>query len=293
MGSMPGMTIAAARRALAAAFRQSGIDTPELDARILVGHALGLDHTALAVSANRTLGPDEARWIDALAARRLRQEPVARIVGAKEFWGLPLQITSATLVPRPETETVVQAALKAIDALGTRASAYRIADLGAGSGAILLALLSELPCAQGVGTDRSHDAIAVARANAARLGLASRATMIVSDFGAALGGGFDLVVSNPPYIATGDIAKLPPDVRHDPELALDGGPDGLAAYRAIAADALRLIKPLGHLVVELGAGQLIAVTKLLRDEGLAAASALHDLNGIPRALQVGVATMTR
>lgn len=290
---MQGVTIAEARRALADAFRNAGLDSPELDARLLAGHALALDHTALAANPGRMLDPRESAALAALATRRLAREPVARILGAKEFWGLSLRITRATLVPRPETETVVQAALAAIDARGARMHPLLLADLGTGSGAILLALLSELPHAFGVGTDRSHAALAVARENAARLGFSSRAVMAVGDYGAPLAGGFDLVVSNPPYIATGDIADLAPEVRHDPLHSLDGGADGLDGYRAIAADARRLIKPQGHLVLELGAGQANAVAKLLQFEGLSPAPARADLSGIPRALSAGVATMTR
>jgi release factor glutamine methyltransferase len=208
----------------------------------------------------------------------------------KEFWGLPLRITTATLVPRPETETVVEAALAAIDAAGPRARALRIADLGTGSGALLLALLSELPYAIGVGTDVSLAALAIAHDNAERFGLLPRAQFVVCDFGAALAGGFDLVVVNPPYIASGDIAALPPEVRHDPRLALDGGTDGLACYRAIATDARRLIAPAGHLVVELGIGQEAAVGALLRSEGLIALPARCDLSGMPRALTAHPAT---
>jgi release factor glutamine methyltransferase len=290
---MQGMTIAAARRALSDAFRQNGIDSPELDARILIGHLLDLDHTALATSANRALDENEARALTALAARRIAHEPIARIIGSKEFWGLQLRITPATLVPRPETETVVEAALAAIDADGPRTRPLWIADLGTGSGAILLALLSELPCAFGIGTDLSQEALATARDNAIRHGLSRRAAMLACDFGSALSGGFDLVVANPPYIAAKDIASLSPEVRRDPRRALDGGPDGLAAYRTIAADAHRLIKPLGHLVLELGTGQADAVTKLLLAENLAPTQVRSDLNGIPRALTASVATMTR
>jgi release factor glutamine methyltransferase len=290
---MQGMTIAAARRALSDAFRQSGVDSPELDARILIGHLLDLDHTALATSADRTLDENEARALTALAARRIAHEPIARIIGKKEFWGLQLRITPATLVPRPETETVVEAALAAIDADGPRMRPLKIADLGTGSGAILLALLSELPCAFGIGTDLSQEALATARDNAIGHGLSRRAAMLACDFGSALSGGFDLVVANPPYIAAKDIASLSPEVRCDPLRALDGGPDGLAAYRTIAAGAHRLIKPLGHLVLELGTGQADAVTKLLLAENLASTQVRSDLNGIPRALTASVATMTR
>ena len=277
----PGLTVEQARRTLGAALRAAGLDTPELDARILVGHALGLDHTGLAVVAARPLAAAETAGIAALAARRLAGEPVARIVGRREFWGLPLIVTPAVLVPRPETETVVELALALIDRPGPRARALRIADLATGSGAILLALLSELPNAHGIGTDIEAGALAVARANAELLGLQNRAHFVASDYGSALRGPFDLVVSNPPYVATSEIARLAPEVReHDPRRALDGGADGLAAYRTIAADAARLAGPL---VVEIGAGQQRDVEFLFAREGLAIAEARHDLSGIVRA----------
>src|SRR5262249_36399296 len=166
------LTIAAARRTMAQSFRAAGLDSPELDARILVGHALGLDQAALAAAGVRVLARLERDTIEALARRRLAREPVARIVGYKEFWSLKLSLTEATLVPRPETETVVEAALAAIDAQCPRARVRRIADLGTGSGALVLALMSELPSAFGVGTDTGERALTVARANAERLGVA-------------------------------------------------------------------------------------------------------------------------
>ena len=228
-----GISIAAARRALAESFRLAGVDTPELDARLLVGHALGLDHTGLATAAERALTPPETEAIAGLAMRRLAHEPVARIVGKKEFWGLALRVTPAVLVPRPDTETVVEAALAAAGRSGPRSRALRIVDIGVGSGALLLAILSELPNASGVGTDRSLAAIETARSNAVRLGLSSRAAFVACDYGAALSGGFDMVVSNPPYIPTNHIATLAPEVRDfEPRPALDGGNDGLDAYRA-------------------------------------------------------------
>ena len=275
----PGTTVEQARRCLAASFRNAGLDTPDLDARVLVGHALGLDHAALVAAAAQSLG-DNAAAVAALEQRRLAGEPVARIIGAREFWGLLLAVTPAVLVPRPETETVVELALSLVD---DRKRSLRIADLGTGTGAILLALLSELPNATGIGTDLSPDALDVARRNAAALGLGGRARFIVSDFATGLTGRFDLVMSNPPYVATSDIATLAREVRdHDPRLALDGGADGLAAYRAIAADAPRLIG--GHLVVEIGAGQQPDVAFLLAEKGLAIAAVRHDLYGIARAV---------
>jgi release factor glutamine methyltransferase len=293
ISALQGLRIAQARRVLADAFRRADIDAPDLDARLLVGHALGLDHTALAAAADRALDPKEAHVLAAFARRRLACEPVARIIGSKEFWGLSLKITPATLVPRPETETVVEAALAALDDSGARSRPLRIADLGTGSGAILLALLTELPNAHGIGTDISLPALATARENAARLGVSARTAFVACDFGSALAGNFDLVVANPPYIATGELAGLMPEVRYDPPRALDGGTDALTAYRAIAAQAPRLIVSNGHLVLELGLGQAESVAKLLHLAGLAPASPRIDLSAIPRALTASVATMPR
>jgi release factor glutamine methyltransferase len=281
------LTVEAARRLWAAEFRAHGIETPELDARLLVGNALGLDHAALAAASARILNADEANAIAALAHRHLLHEPVARIIGMKEFWSLPLRIDAATLVPRPETETIVEAALAAIDRRGLRARALRIADLGTGSGAILLALLTELQNAFGVGSDASLRALAVARDNARRLGL-HHAAFVACDMAAALHGPFDVIVSNPPYIASDDIATLPPEVRlFDPHLALDGGTDGLDCYRAIAATAPALLAPDGVIVVELGAGLAEPVAALFAAAGLAPSPPRSDLSGVPRALVAG------
>jgi release factor glutamine methyltransferase len=287
----PGTTVEAARHALAAAFRNAGIDTPQLDARILVGHALGVDHTALATNAKRQLHAAETDAIAALAVRRIAREPVARIIGYKEFWGLRLRVTPATLVPRPETETVVEAALAAVDAAGPRNRILRIADLGTGTGALLLALLSELPNASGVATDISLNALEIARGNAIRLGLDNRAHFVACDFGAALLGKYDLVVSNPPYVSSNELAALAPEAASDPSLALEGGPDGLTCYRAVAAGALRLLAPSGELVVELGVGQQSLVTALFRAQGLETSSVRPDLAGIPRALSARAAIL--
>jgi release factor glutamine methyltransferase len=278
------LSVAEARRSWAAKFRNCGIESPELDARILIGHALGLDHASLAAAASRQLSANEQNSIAVLARRRLAYEPVARIVGFKEFWSLRLRVTAATLVPRPETETVVEAALEAIEQRGARSRPLRIADLGTGSGAILLALLSELSQAFGVGSDVSAAALAVARGNATRLGLRA-ANFVACNMAAALRGPFDLIVSNPPYIASSDILALAPEVRDfDPRAALDGGPDGLNFYRAIAAAAPALLAPDGVLIVELGAGQADAVAGLFVAAGLAQARPHADLTGVPRAL---------
>lgn len=285
-----GMNVMQARRLLTGLLREDGIKSADLDARLLICAALAIDHTSLASQSDRILSAADAQAVCALATRRLRREPVARILGCKEFWGLRLRLSPETLVPRPETETIVEAALAAMH--DRRGHSLRIADLGTGSGAILLALLSELPRAFGVGTDRSADAIATARANASHLHLSQRAVFASCDFSSALGGSFDLLVSNPPYIASGDIHHLQAEVRdHDPRLALDGGADGLAAFRAIAADARRLLAAGGVLVVELGAGQLAAVSGIMANAGLTPAGlARADLAGMPRALTLAISS---
>lgn len=286
MPNPAGTTIEDARRALTQLFAQHGIDSPALDARLLVAHALRLDHAGLAAAASRTLSDAERDTVAAFAQRRLAAEPVARIVGEKEFWSLALRLSPDTLVPRPETETVVEAALAALPAAGTGAPAPRIADLGTGSGALLLAILHERRDAFGIGTDISAGALACARANAQRLQLASRAAFVACDLAGALRGPFDLMVSNPPYVASAQIATLAPEVRDfDPRRALDGGADGLAFYRRIAGEAANLLAPQGALVVELGAGQLEPVSGIMAQAGLVPPEpARRDLAGIPRGL---------
>jgi release factor glutamine methyltransferase len=280
------LSVDAARRALSRAFRDHGLESPDLDARLLTAHALGLDHSQLAAAATRDLTRSEVDKVNRAAARRLSREPVARILGRKEFWNLTLTITEAVLVPRPETETIVEVALEVIAARGLRSGAIRILDLGTGSGALLLALLSELPNAFGVGTDLDVDALVVARDNAARFGVGRRAVFVAGNYGDAVAGGFDLVVANPPYVATNDVATLAPEVRdYDPILALDGGADGLHAYRAIADVADRLLLREAHLVVEIGIGQGAAVSALFAAAGLDIRPGVRrDLAGIPRAL---------
>ena len=277
------LCVDAVRRDVAQRFRDRGLDTPDLDARLLVGHALGLDHTALMAAGKRRLEAAEIAQIESLGARRLRREPIARITGTKEFWGLTFKITPAVLVPRPETETVIEQALAAVDRTGARSRALRMADLGVGSGAILIALLAELPNACAIGTDRDPAALALARENARRLGVATRAAFVACDFGAAVKPGCDLVVTNPPYIRTDEIAGLEPDVREfDPRGAIDGGPDGLAAYRAIAIHAQHILAPGAHLIAEIGKGQGEAVAALFATAGFGRISIVPDLAGISR-----------
>ena len=282
----PGPSIESARRTLAAQLKSAGNDEAELDARMLVGAALDLDLTGMIAQASRKLTSVETALLAQYAQRRIAGEPIARILGQKEFWGLPLQLSPATLVPRPDTETVVELALQLLRAGGELDRSLRIADLGTGSGAILLALLSELPAAKGFGTDISEEALQTAAANAARAGLSDRATFIACDYASGLAGQFDLIVSNPPYIRSSDIAGLAAEVaNHDPLAALDGGADGLDAYRTLIPQAARLLAPGAVLVVEAGQGQSGLIEALMTAAGLTAATAPKaDLAGIPRAV---------
>jgi release factor glutamine methyltransferase len=284
--SFAGQTVEVARRLLAARFKSASIDCAELDARILTGAVLGLDLTGMITAANRLLTSDESIRLQDFTRRRLAGEPVARILGLREFWGLPLQLSAATLVPRPDTETVVELALQMLRASAPVGRPLRIADLGTGSGAILLALLSERPDAFGYGTDLSVEALRTAQRNAVDLGLASRAEFVACDYAAALSGTFDLIVSNPPYIRSADIAGLATEVRdHDPLAALDGGIDGLDAYRALIPQAARLLAPAGGLAVEVGQGQSAAVEQLMAAAGLIPEGLPRtDLAGIRRAV---------
>jgi release factor glutamine methyltransferase len=283
--SFTGQTIETARRKLAERFRNGGTDSAELDARLLTGDVLGLDLTGMIAAANRMLTSRESNRLESFAQRRLAGEPVARILGHKEFWGLSLQLSPATLVPRPDTETVVELALEILRA-GASDRPLRIADLGTGSGAILLALLAELPQAQGIGTDISTAALQTAAANAARAGLAKRAGFVACDYASGLCGPFDLIVSNPPYIRSADIAGLAIEVRdHDPPAALDGGPDGLDAYRVLIPQAADRLAPGAALVVEAAQGQSADIEALMKAAGLMAAWPIKaDLAGVRRAV---------
>jgi len=284
--SFAGQTVEATRRKLAAKFKSCGIDSAELDARILVGAVLGLDLTTLIAQARRSLTPDESRRLEVFAERRAAGEPVARILGFKEFWGLRLQLSAETLVPRPDTETVVELALEVRQGQQRLDRAMRIADIGTGSGAILLALLSEIPEAEGVGTDISLPALQTAKTNAARLGLGKRAAFVACNYTAALSGPFDLMVSNPPYLRSAEIAGLEREVRNfDPLAALNGGADGLDAYRAIIPAAAGLLAPAGALIVEAGLGQSTQIQGLMMASGLTLERIPKaDLAGVPRAV---------
>ena len=279
-------TIEAARRDLGRRLKAAGIESPELDARLLVGAALDLDLTNLVAQANRTLSPNDAARLIAFGKRRLAGEPVARIIGEKEFWGLRFKLSRDTLVPRPDTETVVEAALDFARSVKPGPS-RRILDIGTGSGAILLAVLSELPLATGIGTDISAGALGTANQNAASLGLSDRVTFVASDYFSAVTGTFDVIVSNPPYVRTADIESLAPEVRrHEPRRALDGGADGLVAYRMLCTQARNHLVQGGTLIVEVGHDQAEAVARLMTAESLSVIRPFRrDLAGVPRVVE--------
>jgi len=281
------------RRSLQRAFveatqilRQAGIETPELDARVLVCHAARLSHEAYIARAGEALSADAAARLDGAIARRLEREPVARITETREFYGRHFALGPAALDPRPDTETLVEAALDLVVKMGWQEKPLKLLDLGTGTGAILVTLLAELPRARGFGTDLSLDALAIAAANARRHGVSCRASFIAGDWLDAVAGTFDLVLSNPPYLAAAEITGLAEEVAaYDPRLALDGGPDGLAAYRRIAARACEVLAEDGRLLVEIGPGQSGAVAAILEEAGLrpdASGSIRRDLAGRPR-----------
>ncbi len=270
-------------RTLAARFAAAGLDTPEREARALLRAALGLSDLDLVARGDVAVADDDAARLESLATRRASGEPLARLTGHREFWSLDFALAPDTLVPRPDTETLIEAALEAFP---DHTRALHILDLGTGSGAILAALLSEYPAAWGLGVDLSEGAARQARANLERLGLADRAAILVGAWDAGISGRFDLVVSNPPYIASTDIPMLEVEVRtHDPLLALDGGADGLDAYRAIAAALPRLLAPGGRAILELGIGQETDVAALLAASGVPAdGPARRDLGDVARAI---------
>ena len=260
-------------------------EQPRSEARRLVEAALDWPVARQLADPDRIIDAASVEALDALLHRRAeRQEPLSRILGRREFWGLSLEIEGATLDPRPDTETLVELALDLFSG-PERSPPLQILDLGTGSGALLLALLSEYPEAQGLGVDQDSDTLATATRNAARLGLGGRARFEVSDWLSEVSGRFDLIVSNPPYIPTEDLAGLDRAVRDfDSPLALDGGKDGLAFYARTLREAGRCLAPGGVLILELGIGQADSVQALGRDSGWSLRSLRDDLAGIPRAM---------
>jgi len=258
----------------------AGVDTPVLDARLLLEAGAGVSRLEIVTDPRREMSDAQVDAVNALTKRREAREPVSHIVGHKHFWTLDLDVNADVLTPRPETEFVVEAGLQAT--LPANA-AHRILDLGAGSGAIILALLKDRPNATGVAVDISERALDVVRKNAVKLGVADRLEIRQNDWAKDLDERFDLVVSNPPYIRTSDIEGLAPEVsRFEPHLALDGGEDGFVAYRIIAAALPRLLKAGGTFALEVGLGQAEGVKALVEAEGLIAEEPRRDLAGIPR-----------
>lgn len=262
-------------------FRRAGIDTPELDARLLAELAFGMERLEL-VNRERETAPAEALTrLQGYATRRLRGEPVVRIIGEKEFWGLPFTLNAATLVPRPETEMLVRWGLEILKGRTHK----QMLDLGTGTGCVPIAILTESPSASAVATDLASEAIIAALWNADRHGVAKRFDARHGSWFDPLrvGESFDLITSNPPYVESADIEKLAPEVKdHDPLLALDGGPDGLDAYRIIVGEARHWLKPGGALAVEIGSLQSAAVRRLFIDAGFRDVAMEKDLGGLDR-----------
>ncbi|MEQ9145656.1 MAG: peptide chain release factor N(5)-glutamine methyltransferase [Parvibaculaceae bacterium] len=269
-------------RDLVRRLRENAVASPELDARLLLSVATGISDVSLIADPDVSVDAEACARLETLVRRRLEGEPVSRILGTREFWGLEFLLGSETLDPRPDSETLIEAVLEAVD---DRQAALRVLDLGTGSGCLLLALLSELPNATGLGIDCAEGALAVARQNAEHLGLAGRVQFQQGDWGKGLEPGFDLVVSNPPYIPTPDLDGLGREVRdHDPLRALDGGADGLDAYRVLAPCTERLLVPGGLAFWEFGIGQADDVSQIAEEASLTVAGTARDLGGLARVL---------
>ena len=261
------------------ALENAGSESPKLDAELLLAHVWGITRVKLLTSHDNGLTEAQEREFQVLLSRRLKREPMAYIVGSKEFWSLDFKVSSAVLCPRPDTEILVQAALKMVH----RSQPLRILDLGTGSGAILLSLLSELPHATGTGVDISPQAIEIAKENASHLGLASRAEFLLGSWCDGLLGQFDLIVTNPPYIESSAISGLEPEVAvFEPKLALDGGVDGLDAYRLLASQVPLFLRSGGWVVFEVGEAQALAVQQLMSEQKLENFSIAKVYQGIDR-----------
>ena len=270
------LTLVQAWKSAKARLDATGISGPVIDARLLVEAAADASRSDIITDPQRALTPEQEARLEDYLSRREHREPVSHILGRKGFWKIMLRVTPDVLTPRPDTETVVEYVLRDFP----EHAAWQVLDLGVGSGAILLAILAERPAAKGLGIDISEEALAVARDNAASLGLEGRLALMRSDWTALLGEGtFDLVVSNPPYIATDVIETLEPEVRdHEPRLALEGGADGLDHYRVLAPEILRVLRPGGQFAVEIGYDQKDAVEALFREAGAMGVHTMRDLS---------------
>lgn len=278
-------TLLTAWKAAAATLKAGRIDSPSIDARLLLEVAAGCSRTDILTDPYRVVTGAQQATLDGYVERRLRREPVSRILGRKGFWKIMLNVTPDVLSPRPDTEAILDVVLLALPPH----KAFEMIDLGTGSGAILLAALAERAGARGVGTDISSEALAVAKENAANLDLDSRATFLRTEWAAGFADhSFDVVVSNPPYIPSGDIPGLDPEVRdHDPHLALDGGPDGLQAYRELAPEVRRILKTGGLFAVEIGWDQGPQVKTLFEAAGFDNVIVVKDLSDRDRVVTNG------
>lgn len=276
-----GAVLARARRLLAA----GDIDDPALEARMIVEHFAGTDRREAIVSPERPVLPERLAAIDDALSRRLAGEPVYRIFGWRDFYGLRLKLSPDTLEPRPDTETLVDAVLPLLREVSAHQGTCRVLDLGTGTGAIALAIASQIPEAVVTATDISPGALATATENAAAVGLKNRLLPLVSDWFSGVHEKFHGIVSNPPYIRTDEIDRLQPEVRlHDPRRALDGGTDGLGAYRKIADGAAAFLEDGGMIAVEIGEGQGEEVTQIFAEAGYRLHSSHRDLAGTERTL---------
>lgn len=279
------VTLAAVLRESIARLRDAGRGEPGLDARLLVEHFTGTTRTQALTEPGRVLAAAAAEQVRKAIERRAAGEPVHRILGYRSFYGLDLMLSPETLEPRPDTETLVSAVLPLLHEIASRKGGCSVLDLGTGTGAIALALLDQVKTATATGVDRAQAALDTARRNAIRLGLGDRFSTVRSDWFDRVAGTWDVIVSNPPYIRRAVIAGLGADVRdHDPHLALDGGEDGLDAYRRIATDASRFLKEDGLVLLEIGFGQKIDVSDIFQANGFALLSAHRDFGGNDRAL---------
>jgi release factor glutamine methyltransferase len=276
-----GSTIGALLAVATARMKQADVaETPRLDAILLLAHVSGLTADRIRIAPEAPVTPNVGAAFEMLLKRRLAREPVSKILGVREFWSLEFRTGRDVLDPRPDSETLVAGVLAAIP---DRKAALRLVDFGTGSGCLLLSLLHELPNATGFGIDISPPALAIAQDNAARLGLSARATFRRGDWGQDSDGSFDILISNPPYIETGVVPQLEPEVtQYDPRLALDGGPDGLQAYRKLIPDLARLAAQNAFAALEVGMGQDVAVGQLMATAGFASIAVLPDLGGIGR-----------
>ncbi len=275
-----GPTVRAILRDATARLAAAGVDSAMLDSRLLLGHVLDRDTAWMIANADASVAGGHRAAVETLLARREAREPMAQILGFREFWSLPFETGPDVLTPRPDSETLVEAVLNVEP---DRVRGMRVLDLGTGSGCLLLSLLSEFPNARGLGVDISPAAIAVARRNAERLGLSARAEWLASDWSQGVDGWFDLIVSNPPYIESGAIAGLEPEVRdHEPRGALDGGPDGLDPYRDLLSRAAGWMTDAATLFLEHGDGQSDAVAAIAREHDFGVRGVRADLAGRKR-----------